>query len=79
MRVLLVGDDANDQNLLQKGRPFIMRLPGASMRFVYFFVVTLAVTVAAMQHKYGGYFASEICQLHYCIRCCTEFLRAVSK
>jgi len=28
MRVLLVGDDANDQNLLQKGRPFIMRLPG---------------------------------------------------
>jgi hypothetical protein len=56
-----------------------MRLPRASMRFVYFFVVTLAVTVAAMQHKYGGYFASEICQLHYCIRCCTEFLRAVSK
>src|SRR5882724_7084940 len=29
MRVLLPpGDDANDQNLLQKGRPFMMRLSG---------------------------------------------------
>jgi hypothetical protein len=34
------------------------------MRFVYLFVVTLAVTVAATQHKYGGYFASGISQLH---------------
>jgi hypothetical protein len=33
MRVLLVGVDANDQNLLQKGRPFIMRLPGLRIGF----------------------------------------------
>src|ERR1700719_1614724 len=31
MRVLLVGVDANDQNLLQKGRTFIMRLLGANV------------------------------------------------
>jgi len=38
MRVLLVGDDANNQNLLQKGRPFIMRLPGPTAGTEYFVV-----------------------------------------